>query len=226
MTALLRAGDGSAYEALRTVREKQPKAGALVEMRGERGEPAPQQWTLLFSDPSARGGVREITVAGDVIVSERTPLRGYAGTGALPQVDLTKLNLDSNGAFRIANKEAAARKVGFNWVDYALRSHSATGEPMWVLILFDHMGAQTGTIQISAVNGAILSPPNLVANPRQNEKTKPSSKKSKGGFFGEVKDFSKRAYRTVSDGTQNAAGTVEEFFTGERTIGPKAKEEE
>ena len=92
---------------------------ACSRLTGERGEPQPQEWKVVLSDPDARGGIREVVASGDVIVSQRTPLKGYAGGGSEPAIALTRLNLDSDRAFEIANKQAIAKKVSFSWVDYS-----------------------------------------------------------------------------------------------------------
>ena len=97
----------------------------------------------FFSDPAARGGIREIVASGDVIVSQRTPLKGYTGAGSEPSIALTRLNLDSDRAFEIANKQAIARRIGFSWVDYTLRANAAGGAPMWILRLHDNMGIKS-----------------------------------------------------------------------------------
>ena len=60
--------------------------------------------------------------SGDVVVSQRTPLKEYAGAGNEPTIALGRLNLDSDRAFEIANKQAIAKKVSFSWVDYSLRA--------------------------------------------------------------------------------------------------------
>ena len=67
--------------------------------------------------------------SGDVIVSQRTPLKGYTGVGTEPSIALARLNLDSDRAFEIANKQAIAKKIGFSWVDYTLRANAAGGAP-------------------------------------------------------------------------------------------------
>ena len=86
------------------------------------GEPQPQEWKVVLRDPTARGGIREIVASGDVIVSQRTPLKGYTGVGSEPTIALARLNVDSDRAFEIANKQAIAKKIGFSWVDYSLRA--------------------------------------------------------------------------------------------------------
>jgi hypothetical protein len=215
--------DSSAYSALRTA-QKVASTGTLVEVKGERGEPQPQQWVILYSDPQARGGVREVVVSDGTVVSQRTPLNGYSGVTAQPPIKLSRLNLDSEAAFQIANKQAEKQQVGFNWVDYNLRAESSTGSPVWVLRLFDNMGAQIGTLQISAEDGSIVMPLQL-AESRPDENTQQfsdsSTGKRMGGLIGTVTGTVEKSANTVKNVTLRTVGNVQEFLTGERTIGPK-----
>lgn len=212
-----------AYAALRTA-QKVASTGSLVEVKGDRGEPQPQQWVILYSDPQARGGVREVVVSGSEIVSQRTPLNGYSGVGAQPPIKLSRLNLDSEAAFKIANKQAMDQQVSFNWVDYNLRAESTTGSPVWVMKLYDNMGAQVGTMQVSAEDGSIVMPLQI-AQVRSDENTSqfsdsPTGQKM-GGLIGTVGNTVERSANTVKDVTLRTVGNVQEFLTGQRTIGPR-----
>ena len=229
LTAAAWADGGSAYAAVRTAR-KVSGGAPLVEVTGERGEPRPQRWNLVFSDPRARGGVREVVVSGDEIVSERTPLRGYAGVGAEPPIILSRLNLNSDAAFEIANKQAIARQIGFHWIDYTLRANNVTGAPVWVLRLQDHMGVPVGVITISAEDGAVVMPLEVSSRPRTEgyddrfEDT--STGRRIGGVIGAVGDFFERTAITVRDVTLDTVGNVEEAMTGDRTVGRRASDDD
>src|SRR2546425_5296953 len=99
----------SAYQALRVVGNErgQDVLNHVIEVQGRNGAPQPSVWKIVFDEPSARGGVREVEVAKGKIVSERTPVRTYSGTSEGAVMDFHKLNLDSEGAFTVAEKEAA-----------------------------------------------------------------------------------------------------------------------
>jgi hypothetical protein len=227
----------TAYEALQVVKKARGDGVLkhLVEVRGETGQPQPQSWTILMSDPAARGGIREFVVTGGEIASERTPVRGYTvGTGAFPVLNFTRLNLDSDGAFKVANTHAAREKLGFHTVDYTLRMNDADGAPMWVLHLFDYMGAPVGNLEVSAEDGKVLRALQVDPDAREKpvvETDDESGTKThfKGGVFGfvertsknvgtAVKDTSISVGNTVKKTTLNVAGTVQEALTGERTI--------
>lgn len=230
------AAPATAYNALQTLKQARGEAilKQLVEVRGETGQPQPQSWTILMNDPAAKGGVREFVIAGGQIASERTPLRG-AGVGGRPPLDFSRLNLDSDGAFKVANTQAANAKLGFHTLDYTLRTDADTGAPLWVLHLFDYMGAPVGKLEVSAETGKVSSALQLDADAREQQTAATgssddeSSTHFKGGVFGFVERTGKKigttardvgvsVGQTVKKTTLNVAGTVQEALTGERTI--------
>ena len=142
---------------------------------------------------------------------------------------LTRLNLDSDGAFEIANKQAIAKKIGFSWVDYTLRANAVGGAPMWILRLYDSMGIRVGVIQISAENGSLIMPLET-SDPPPAESAEQFSDTSPGkeieGVIGRVSGTVEGVANAVKDTTLRTVGTVQEFFTGERTIGPKDEDDQ
>jgi hypothetical protein len=215
---------GTAYMAVKAAQKSTDNSADLVEVIGDRGEPQPQEWKVVLRDPGARGGIREVVASGDVVISQRTPLRGYSEFESQPAIALPRLNLDSDRAFAIANKQAIAKKVGFSWVDYTLRANAAGGSPLWILRLYNGMGSQVGVIQISAENGTVLAPlepglPPPTEPTRQFSDSQPA--RTVGGFVGRVGGTLGGIANGVKNTTLRTVGSVQEFFTGERTIGPR-----
>lgn len=218
----LRAGEASAFTALREAR-KVAGGAQLSAMTGTRGGPQPSAWKVVFSDPSLRGGVKEVVVTDGEVTEQRTPQHGYAGVGALPTIDITRLKFDSTAAFVVANQQARKQKLGFNWINYDLRPNNVSGVPEWDLTLLDHMGARVGVIHLSAEDGSILMPlevgmPPVETSDRGDED---DDDKKIGGLIGTVRDTATDFGTKVSDTTLRTVGTVEKFLTGERTIGPR-----
>ncbi len=224
-----RADGGTAYLALKAAQKGVDSSARLIEVTGERGEPQPQEWKVVLTDPTARGGIREIVASGDVIVSQRTPVKGYTGVGSEPAIALARLNVDSDRAFEIANKQAVARKIGFSWVDYTLRANAEGGAPLWVLRLQNNMGSKVGVVQISAENGSVVVPLE-VSEPTFTEPAEQVSDSSTGravgGFIGRVGGTLGNVGNAVKDTTLRTVGSVQEFLTGERTIGPRDDDDE
>jgi hypothetical protein len=144
----------TAYSALRVVGQQQGEAvlNRVVEVRGRFGAPEPAQWKVVVDDPAARGGLREFDVQRGRVVAERTPASRDLGR----PINLNQLNLDSDGAFTVANQEAQKIPVPFDRVDYVLRSGTRGGAPVWQLELFDRRNGRVGSLDVSADTGSVL----------------------------------------------------------------------
>ena len=235
--ASAQAATGTAYDALRAVQATRgPSVMAqLIDVRGETGMPQPQTWTILMKDPEARAGIREFVVASGEIRSERTPLRRVVGVDRAT-LDFARLNLDSDGAFKLAESQAKQMRAGFNSVDYALQTDAATGGPVWTLRLFDHMGAPVGGLRVSAVDGKVLQPLQMDADSRLvTESARPTGartpqptpdpaapRKPMGGVLGAISRTAGTVAEQTKDVSIGVVGSVEEFLTGDRTIGREA----
>ncbi len=149
----------TAYQALRTLGSSRDQAllNRVVEVRGRNGSPQPDTWLIVIDDPKARGGVREVEISGGRVTSERTPVQAYSGSTTDSIMDMSLLNLDSQGAFTVAEDEARAAGVSFDAVDYVLRRDENTGGPTWILQLLDRSERGVGTIRISAGDGKVAS---------------------------------------------------------------------
>jgi hypothetical protein len=158
----------TAYAALRTLGssrgEKVLSQILAVSAEGINAQPA--HWRVYVDDPAARGGVRELEVTGNQIVSERTPVKSeWAGA---KDMDMTKLNLDSDGAYQTASQEAKKKGISFATVQFQLAVDRHTGKPGWTVQMSD--GEQrVGAIKINADSGTLVSSawgqgtPNLLA---------------------------------------------------------------
>jgi len=220
---LVAASAGPVLSGLKAI-ESQPYAATakVVEIRGERGDPQPKEWTYLLSDSSARGGVREITVADGKITSERTPLRGMAEVAGMAPLETGALSIDADAVFRIAHKEATKNELGFDWIDYTLRTDADSNAPIWTVKLYDSMGAPVGTVCISAKGGTVVS--SLRPDPEAKARAEATPVSKDGGILGNASKAAGRAAKSTSDSTLHFLGTLQEEFVGERTIGPKEKE--
>jgi len=219
--SLVAADGDSSFSWLRAM-EGRPYADTakIVEVRGDRADPFPREWIVLLNDSSARGGVREITIAGGKIASERTPLRGQSETIGLLPMERGKLSFGADGVFRLVQQEAVRSKVGFHWLDYVLRGDPGSKVPVWQVRLYDHMGASIGSMAVSAQDGTIVRALQVesVARPESPGTSVGKLVDGVGGSVGNVA-------RKTKDSTLRFIGTLEKEFLGERTIGPKEGDE-
>lgn len=154
----------TAYEAMRTVGTelKRDYVNHVISVTGTNGRSQPETWKILIDDPGARGGVREIEVSNGKIASERTPLRSAVESSLGPVIDTAKLNLDSSGAFTLAQQTATKSHISFDTADYALRVDEK-GNPIWRVALQKQDGAPAGTIFIGANHGTVTRTEGLFA---------------------------------------------------------------
>lgn len=239
--AVSQAGD-TAYQALHIIgKDNKDFLNHVVEVRGTMGQPQPVTWTILVDDQSARGGVREFEVSKGKVVSEHTPMHAYAGASTV--MDLKHLNLDSQGAFTIANQEAVKRNVGFDSVDFLLRGDEQTGAPEWVLRLIDVNHVLVGTITIAADNGAVLGttgfgapqnaiasappPPGNVVPPPGNAAPPPGTAPIPPPNGDEPPDDQPRygVGHQINKGLHRLGADLQQFFTGKRTWDQKFQDE-
>jgi hypothetical protein len=156
----LLADTDTAYQVLRAVgtQRGQDVLKHVIEVEGHAGVPQPTVWRVVLDDPAARGGVRELDISHGKIVAEHTPTRTYSGSSAGAIIDFHKLNLDSSGAFTVAEKEAQKARIGFDSVDYTLRTgDGADASPVWVIHMMDSAHHSIGTMSVAADTGAIVS---------------------------------------------------------------------
>jgi hypothetical protein len=187
----------TAYKALKTVGKQRGETALnqIVLMVGQAGRTQPVNWNVSLSDPAARGGVRELEITSGVIASERAPVRPGLANGV--PIDLSKLNVDSDGAFRLAEQEAARNQVAFDSVNYRLSTDSATGQPVWTLDLVDSSERPVGLVQIGADSGILIRGTNWVPG----EGSRVASRRQYDSSGGPVRQTAPPDYpdRSVSD---------------------------
>jgi hypothetical protein len=130
----------------------------VLAVSGESGNPQPGMWTVVLDDPAARGGVRELQIVSNQVASERTPVSSELAGGKT--IDLNQLNLDSDGAYQVAQEEAKKNGASFDQVNYRLFIDSDSGKPLWVVHLLDTQRQDVGIVKVAADNGALVSSSN------------------------------------------------------------------
>src|SRR6184192_1631453 len=99
----------TAYEALRVVGRELGRDALhqIVSITGTKGDPQPEKWKIVVEDPQGRG-VRELHVADGKIDSDDEADRDVAGSTEGATIDVSRLNLDSSGAYAVASHTAEA----------------------------------------------------------------------------------------------------------------------
>lgn len=214
----------SAYQALRALASARGDAtlSRVIEVIGRSGDPQPAKWKIVVSDDTARGGIREFEIAGGAIVSERAPTRNFESRTNGTPMDFTVLNLDSSGAFTVAEGEAVEKRIGFDKVDYMLAA-DAGGRPVWTLELIGKRARVVATLDIAADDGKVLAMTTRAAEsgpaPEEPLAGQPLTKEEAeamedDSFKGKLHRFGDK----VESKFRRAGGSLQKFFTGKRTI--------
>ena len=191
----------------------------VISVTGTTGSPQPETWKILIDDPGAGGGVREIEVGNGRIVSERTPLRSAVEGSLGAVVDTSKLNLDSSGAFTLAQQTADKSHVTFATADYTLRVDER-GNPIWKVTLQRQTGEPTGTIFIGANHGTVTRTEGLFSggdrtatvDEQSEEQVSPEADEDDDGDTNIVKLRIKRAFRQARDDVKRTFFKVRRSF--------------
>jgi hypothetical protein len=145
----------TAYQALKVVGSQFNRAALsrVISVSGTDGDPQPTTWRIVIADRNAPAGVRELQVSGGRIVADGAPSGGY-GPSSGNTIKTSLLNLDSSGAFSVANFTADKSHTNFDSISYTLRSNDR-GIPVWVVTLLDAERRNVGTIYVSASRGNV-----------------------------------------------------------------------
>jgi hypothetical protein len=146
--------NATAYEALRAVGGEfgRDALHQIVSITGTRGDPQPAKWKVILEDPEGR--VRELQIVDGKIDSDERGDRDVAGSAEGATIDVSRLNLDSSGAYAVASHTAEASHANFATADYTLRTDDR-GEPTWIVTLRTASSRPVGTIYIGATGGTV-----------------------------------------------------------------------
>ena len=213
----------TAYEAMRTVGTQLQRdfVNHVISVSGTNGDPQPETWKILLDDPQARGGVREVEVGNGRIISERTPLRSSVEGSLGAVIDTAKLNLDSSGAFALAQQTADKSHVVFATADYTLKTDDRAN-PIWRVALQRQNGEPAGTIFIGANHGTVTRTEGLFAGgdqtPVYDEQTDQPNPEEAGddedddGDQNIIKRRIKQAFRQARDDVKRTFYKVRRSF--------------
>jgi hypothetical protein len=184
------AGD-TAYDALRatSARFGADAQTRLVEISGRSGTPQPSLWRVQIEDPRSGSSRLQVNVQKGVVVGQNKLATAAPGG----RLNVATIQLDSDGAFAIANAEAVRCEISFDRLNYLLRSEGAF--PVWSVELLDGPSKIVGTLRIAADTGHVIERSPQLALSEDDRK---DSKWSKPGEkFKSPADFFHRAGRKV-----------------------------
>jgi len=207
----------TAYEALRAVGTKfsRESVNRVISVTGVNGTPQPETWKVLIEDPRARSGVREVEVANGQVVSERTPVRAVVGSSEGATIKTARLNLDSSGAFAVANHTADKSNAHFATVSYTLRTDEH-GNPVWIVTLQNKSSRPVGTIYIGADRGNVTRTEGMFAGTNmedvETDHDAERDTENEGGIISTTKARVRETFRRAQDEARGVFERVRRSF--------------
>ncbi len=127
----------------------------IVEMKGRRGQSQPREWWIVVRDERSRSRLRTMWVGDVRATDEGENKEFYPKLLPLGFIAEKKLKMDSPAAFNILIREATVARIGFDSVDYKLRSKEFSDEPVWSLTVKDVRGNVVGKVILSGFDGRV-----------------------------------------------------------------------
>jgi hypothetical protein len=212
-TPALAQEDATAYQALRVVGAELGR-GALnhvVSITGIEGNPQPEKWKIVLENPDG-GGVRELEIADGKIDSEHRPDRSVTGSTEGATIDISRLNLDSSGAFAVASHTAETSHARFATVDYTLRTDER-GEPVWIVTLLNSSARPVGTIYIGATRGTVRRTEGMFAGATMEDVENDYDQEDEGGVISTVKRRIKEGFQRTQEEARDMFDRVKHSFS-------------
>ena len=205
--------NATAYEALRVVGGELGRDALhqIVLITGTKGDPQPEKWKIVVEDPQGRG-VRELQIADGKIDSDDQADRDLAGSTEGATIDVSRLNLDSSGAYAVASHTAEASHTSFATADYTLRTDDR-GEPMWIVTLRNRSSHPFGTIYIGGTRGTVKRTEGMFAGATMEDVENDYDSDEERGPFSGVKRRIKDTFHRTQEEARDMFERVKRSFT-------------
>jgi hypothetical protein len=215
LTVSVRADENAtAYEALGAVGKELGREALhqVVSITGTKGNPQPEKWKIVLEDPQGRG-VRELEVVdGNVASDDNSADSDAAGATEGATIDVSRLNLDSSGAYAVASHTADASHASFATADYTLRTDDR-GEPMWIVTLRSRSSRPVGTIYIGATRGTVRRTEGMFAGATMEDVENDENSDEEHGPFSGVKRQIKHAFHRTQEEALGMFDKVKRSFS-------------
>lgn len=205
--------NATAYEALRVVGREfgRDAVNQIVSITGTKGDPQPEKWKVILEDPEGRG-VRELQIVDGKIDSDESGDREVTGSSEGATIDVSRLNLDSSGAYAVASHTAEASHASFATADYTLRTDDR-GEPTWIVTLRTRSSRPVGTIYIGATGGTVRRTEGMFSGATMEDVEGDYDQGEGGGVIPNTKRKIKHAFHRAQDEARGMFEKVKRSFS-------------
>jgi hypothetical protein len=205
--------NATAYEALRVLGRELGRDALhqIVSIKGTKGDPQPEKWKIVVEDPQG-GGVRELQVVDGKMDADDEEDRDVAGSTERATIDVSQLNLDSNGAYAVASHTADASHASFATADYMLRTDER-GEPMWIVTLRNRSSRPVGTIYIGGTRGTVTRTEGMFAGATMEDVEGDYDEADGPGVFRSAKRSIKHSFNRAQEEARGMFERVKRSFS-------------
>jgi len=152
---LLQAADpNSALSALAALPPKYQ--GGVLKVSADNGTPNPQQWYIVAKNSAQDDAMYQVAIAQGQIVSEKISLDLRSAIRD-SSIDLSKVQVDSDGAWAAGAKYSASKGKKLANASYALQQQGRDAAPVWSIWCYDANVKYIGLVKILATSGAVVS---------------------------------------------------------------------
>lgn len=155
-TAAHAAPDSSGAVAAMRALPSQYRNG-ILRVSADHGKPTPPYWAIIAQNPGRRGLPTSLTVSRGQITAQRATLNPRALISGDSPITLSRVRIDSPGAWQRAKRFAADRGRRLGSVSYVLQQRGGSAAPVWSIWCYDSGGRYIGFVSLLATTGEILS---------------------------------------------------------------------
>ncbi|GAB4174155.1 MAG: hypothetical protein Fur0032_13830 [Terrimicrobiaceae bacterium] len=145
----------SALDAANVLPEKY--RSKIIKISADNGTPNPAAWYFLCRTAHSRDGILSITVQDGSIVQQKPSLDLRALAGEYSRINLSKVAVDSRGAFEIARRYCNSKGTPLVNASYALQQQGSDATPIWSVWCYDRDTRYIGLVRILASTGDVIS---------------------------------------------------------------------
>jgi hypothetical protein len=132
-------------------------ARGVLKLTADNADPNPDTWYFTAQADGPRSPMHSITVEAGQVVQDK-PILGLRAIFENPSpIDFAKIGVDSEAAYAIAAKYAAANNNQLGGVSFALNQKGSDATPIWSVWCYTPRGGYLGRLDLLASDGAVIS---------------------------------------------------------------------
>jgi len=128
----------------------------VVKISADNGNPDPPTWYFICRSSNSDDGIVSVTVQGGAITNQKPSLDMRVLMGGYSSIDFGKVQVDSRGAWNIAERFATSEGKKLGTVSYALQQKGKEATPIWSVWCYAPSGSYIGLLKVLASTGDVI----------------------------------------------------------------------